>query len=201
MTTFYLIRHGARESLKEDSPLSPLGIKQAEACAYQLTSSGIGSIYTSPLKRTLQTAKIIAHALRLHIKSDNRLKERLIWGDRPGESYDEFVLEWIKTSNDRNYKPPYGDTSFEAGNRVKSLIDEVADSGVKNILVVAHGGIIGDFLRNIFSEDKLVFQIDPKSSVKYIEILECSITEIQKANKKHFLKSVNDISHFPLSVD
>lgn len=69
------------------------------------------------------------------MKTDNRLRERLLWGDRKGESFDEFLSEWIKTTIDRNYQPLFGDSFFMAGNRMKSLIDEISKNDI-NILIV-----------------------------------------------------------------
>src|SRR5512138_1921026 len=68
----YLVRHGATESTQEDRfsgaldiPLSNEGREQAEQLARRLADEDIVAIYSSPLIRTMETAKIIArpHAL------------------------------------------------------------------------------------------------------------------------------------------
>lgn len=199
MTTFYILRHGARISSKEDTSISEIGKKQAGLTASHLKKLNISEIYASPLKRAQETALIISRALKLLVKTENRLRERLLWGDRKGESFDEFLSEWIKTTIDRNYQPLFGDSSFMAGNRMKSLIDEISKNDI-NILIVAHAGVITDFLRNVFRDENLPLVIDPISKERYIKILECSITVVHKNGEKYQLEKVNDINHLPLPI-
>ncbi len=199
MTIFYLLRHGARESREEDTSISDIGEKQAELTANYLKKLNISEIYASPLKRTQETAQIISRTLKLSVKTDNRLKERLLWGDRRGESFDEFLSEWIKTTIDRKYQPLFGDSSCMAGDRMKSLIDEIVKDDI-NVLIIAHAGVITDFLRNVFKDENLPLVIDPLSKETYIEILECSITVVLKNGEKYQLEKVNDISHLPLPI-
>ncbi len=200
MTTFYLIRHGTRESRAENTLLSDIGKKQVEITTKHLKNHGISSIYASPVKRTQQTAEIIASTLKLAIITDNRLKERLSWGDRKGESFDEFLKQWTKTQIDRNYQPPNGDSSYMSGNRVKAVLEEVSIKNDSKILVVTHGGAIGDFLRNVFSEEELPLVTDLISKAKYIEILECSVTTVQKDGDEYMLKKINNTSHLSTPI-
>jgi broad specificity phosphatase PhoE len=187
----------------ENTELSDLGKKQAELTAGYLKDKGIQKIFTSPLRRTQQTASIIDQQLQLGVTSDDRLKERLLYGDIPDISFEDFLIEWDKTSADRNYRPPEGDSAVMAGKRLQSLIEEV-DSKDSVILIITHGGIIGDFLRNNFPEDLLPFQTDMRSPIipiiRYVEILECSITLVEKDDKKYSLKTVNHTAHLPLPI-
>lgn len=198
MTTFYLVRHGKKESKNEFTSLSDIGIKQAELTAKYFKSLNISSIYASPLKRTQQTAEIISKEIKIPIVTDDKLRERMEWVPVE-ESFEDFLKEWDKTSIDRNYKPPIGDSSYKTGDRVKAVLEKIADSN-SSILVVTHGGAIGDFLRNIFSDEQLSLKTRPLSSIKYVEISECSITEVQKINNEYALKRVNDVSHLPIPI-
>lgn len=196
MTTFYLVRHGDKEFIPGDPPLNSTGIKQAEKTAEYLQNLKIKAIYSSHLKRVQQTAQIISKVLNLPIFIDKRLIERLNWGDKVGQTFEEFNIEWRKTDKDRNYKPAFGNSSFEAGNNLKLLLDEMAlKYPNQNILIVTSGGTIGDFLRNAFKEENLPFTINKKTNAKYIEILGCSITEVKKQADTYILKTVNDIDH------
>ncbi len=199
MTTFYLLRHGARVSREENTSISDIGKKQAELTANYLKNLNISEIYASPLKRTQETAQIISRILKLSVKTDNRLRERLLWEDRKNESFDEFLSEWIKTTIDRNYQPLFGDASYMAGDRMKSLINEITKDNI-NVLIVAHAGVITDFLRNVFKDANLPIVIDPLSKERYIEILECSITIVHNNGEKYQLEKVNDINHLPLPI-
>lgn len=83
--TFYLIRHGEAENNvagianslpeKEIYHLTPNGKSQAEQVAKFLKEKGVDVVYSSPLTRTQETAKIIANASGLPIIIDNRLCE------------------------------------------------------------------------------------------------------------------------------
>ena len=76
----YIVRHGqtelnSRQVLqgRSDHPLNEAGIRQAEAAAAKLSGIAFDAVYSSPLIRAIQTAKIIAPALEPVI--DDRLIE------------------------------------------------------------------------------------------------------------------------------
>jgi broad specificity phosphatase PhoE len=194
MTKIYIVRHGEKEGREENSHLSDVGINQAEATAQYLKNRGISSIYSSPLIRAQDTAKIIAKTLSLPIILDPRLRERLVWGDREGETYKEFLEEWRKTCADRLYKPPVGDSSSNSGNRVKSLVDELAKDNSATALI-SHNGAIGDFLRTIFSDKLLPFSIEQATGVEMVNIPYCSVTTIDVNNGEYSFKKVGYTDH------
>lgn len=198
MTTFYLVRHGAKQHPVENKLLSDIGIKQAVLTGKYLKDKNIQALHTSPLKRTHQTAEIIATELQLPIITDERLRERMNFGDRPGETFEEFLAQWDLTQLNRDYQPPHGDSSYVTGQRVKAVLDEITKEG--NIVIVTHGGAIGDFLQNVFSKDKLPLTQDPLSGGEYIEISECSVTTVEKNGGQYVLKRVNDTSHLPTPI-
>lgn len=97
MTTLYLIRHGATQANLErpfvlqgqrrDNPLAPLGIKQAERARDLLQPVNLAAIYSSPLKRAFETAKIAASHRPVHVI------EALIEGDVgrwDGKTYEQI---------------------------------------------------------------------------------------------------------------
>ena len=196
MTTFYLLRHGDKEFMPGNPPLSSQGTKQAEATAKYLQNKNITAIFTSKLKRAQDTAQIISQVLNLPMYVDERLKERMNWGDKEGQSFEEFNVEWRKTDKDRNYKPTPGNSSFETGNNLKLFLDEISKKyNNQTILVITHGGTIGDFLRNVFKEEDLPFAVNKETNVRYMEILECSITVVEEENSKYILKTINSLNH------
>jgi broad specificity phosphatase PhoE len=196
MITFYLIRHGQKEGHSGDPKLDNVGKIKAKATAKFLKYKHIKQIYASPLSRTMETASLIANELGLEVKIDQRLYERLNWGDRKGETYDNFWKEWQKTDLDRDYKPSHGYSSRESGQRLESVLQDITrDSrGNGNFLIVTSGGIIGDLLKNIFPEKILPLKTNETSGAKYIEILECSITVIRK-DEGYILEKSGDLSH------
>lgn len=197
MSTFYLIRHGDKEKTMGDPPLSQLGAQQAELTAKILRQYPVTQIYTSPLKRTQQTAKAINKELNLPFATDERLKERMNWGDKKDETFEEFLKEWEKASMDRMYKPSHGDSAWATGEKLRELLLEL-ESKHKNegIIIVTHGGTIGDFLQNTFSS--LTLAISP-TGVSYVKILECSVTIIKNEQGKFTIQKIGDTSHLSQS--
>lgn len=127
---------------------------------------------------------------------DRRLGERTNWGDIEGQSQAEFVEIWNRCSRDRHYKPKGSDPSFEAGRRIESFISDRFNEGYSGeILAVSHGGVIADFLRNVFSDETLErirpgFVDDPYTS----EIIrECSITTVSFSEKGYRLEEIGAV--------
>lgn len=200
MTTFYLIRHGQKEEALGNPPLTTLGRQQAKITAKYLKDKEIKKIYASPRKRTIQTASIIAKELSLQITQDERLKERMIWGEHAKVSFEEFLKEWIKTDLNRNFKPRFGDSSVETGKRIESLVNEISLNTSSNVLLVSHGGAIADFLRNNFPDSKLPIVRYKEHDAMFLKIFECSITIVEKKEDKFLLKQVGLTDHLPIPI-
>lgn len=192
MNNFYLIRHGDKLTFSGDPGISDLGVKQAQLTGKYFIAKGIFQIISSPQKRALETAKNIAEHLGLDIKIDNRLRERMNWGDKKGQSFEEFKKSWDKTTKERNFKPEFGDSSIETGNRLKQVIDELDNKYQnQNFIISTHGGTIADFLRNIFLDTYLK---SLKPGFPKTDIQECSITHIIK-DKDYILKEFDSTAH------
>lgn len=182
---FYLVRHGDKEKTPGDPPLSVLGKKQAKAVANYLKSYSIQKIVTSPILRAKQTAEEIASNFNLKIEVSNLLKERANWGDDPTQSYEDFVIMWERAIVDRDWTPPVGDSSRTAGKRLQQLIENI-DEVNSQIVLVTHGGIITDFLLNVFDEKKLNSAFQGFTDSKIANIHECSVTIIDYDQNSRF---------------
>ncbi len=194
MLTYYFVRHGKKEAIPFDPPLTQLGIKQAEATSDYLKDIPFKGIFSSPKLRTKQTAEIISKSSSLPIMTDHRLTERLEWQN--DESFDEFMKEWNKTDLNRKYQPKQGIASYANGERMKKFLDELSNEHQEgNVLIVTHGGTIGDLLRRLFTEDAIDHKTEPISGAKYIHILECSITTIRKQKDVYKLLKWGEVSH------
>ncbi len=174
---FYLVRHGETVKKIGDPSLSEKGLAQAKSTGYYFKNLSIQKIITSPALRSKQTAQVIANALKLEFAIKPLLKERVNWGDDPNQKFENFLVMWKKASIERDWIPQIGDSSRKAGERLSSFISSQDDEFVHTILVT-HGGIITDFLCNIFDEDKLNIKFPNFANLKDSSILECSITII-----------------------
>jgi len=61
----YIVRHAERLDQSPDSPLSADGVGRAYRLREMLRTAGVTHIFTTELRRTIETAKPLADALRL----------------------------------------------------------------------------------------------------------------------------------------
>jgi 2,3-bisphosphoglycerate-dependent phosphoglycerate mutase len=102
VTKLYLVRHGQSAGNAEGrfgghspTPLSELGIQQAELTAKTLAREHINAIYSSDLLRAVQTAQPLAELLNLPIIKTTAFRERNI-GVLEGLTFDESKAEFPK---------------------------------------------------------------------------------------------------------
>ncbi len=66
-TTIILVRHAEKEGTGRDPVLSKMGMKRAENLSRKLAEYSLAEIYSTPFKRTMNTAKPTADAFDLEI--------------------------------------------------------------------------------------------------------------------------------------
>lgn len=184
MKYYYIVRHGEKQKIQGDPPLSLKGVKQAKHTAKYLSQFPVELIFSSPLRRARQTAEEIGKIFKIPVSVSPLLRERVNWGDDPNQSMEDFLSMWQKASTDRNWQPPVGDSSIQAGKRIMSLVETLFSHPADHIVIVSHGGIITDFLRNLFDESHLSNHIPNFSSTLDENIKDCSVT-ILKWSMKH----------------
>ncbi len=165
MTTLILVRHGESEWNRAgriqgqvNSPLTDLGISQAIAISNYLSGIFINQelkIYTSPLDRAIQTAKIIAQGIDC-FSSDLIIEERLndfnlgeISGtfgwDKVAEIFPEQAK--LRLQDPMRFHPSGGESGADFEARLRSLLEDLMDDGTLK-LMVSHG-IVNKFIRGI----------------------------------------------------
>src|SRR4030095_12409442 len=94
-THVILIRHGQSQGNAEgrfgghtDTPLSPLGRRQAEATAKALASEKFDAIYSSDLRRAIETATPLATRTGTTLETTEALRERSV-GVMEGLTFEE----------------------------------------------------------------------------------------------------------------
>ena len=152
MSLAYLVQHGEKEPLPGDPGLTPVGRQQASRTGRWLHSCRVRALYSSPMRRAGETADCIASVTGLAVQPDARLAERLNWdGSQP---YEAFLALWARTASDRDFVPPGGGSSRQAGARLQAFLAGLA-GGRGPVAVVTHGGITTDLLRDLLSDDAL----------------------------------------------
>lgn len=92
MIEVYIVRHGETDTNKEQRingastnlPLNAVGIKQVQELQQSFAIQKINRVYSSPMKRALQTAEILNNGYH-QIEVDERLQE-IDYGDWDGHS-------------------------------------------------------------------------------------------------------------------
>jgi len=149
MTKIILVRHGETEwNVGEvfrgriDVELNETGIREAELLAKYLSDSRITAIYSSPLKRALRTAEIIAshHDVKVEIAPE------LIdcdFGEWQGLSlqtvadrYKQLYAKWVK--NPHLVKMPAGESLDDVRRRAVRLVDSLLAKYEGTIVLVSH---------------------------------------------------------------
>jgi broad specificity phosphatase PhoE len=67
-TTVYVVRHAEKVSETDSTDLSPAGFRRATALADKLGNESIDSIFTTPYRRTRQTAEPLAKRLAIPMR-------------------------------------------------------------------------------------------------------------------------------------
>ncbi len=151
-----LIRHGETLWNKEgrvqgtsDIELSDIGTNQAGLLASSLKNQHIEAIYSSPLKRALQTAQIINefHSLQIHaykelMEMDQGIFEGLSFKELMNDKKD-FLKKWI--ADPAGVKMPKGESLTELQDRAWRIVEHIISQG-KNALVVSHNFTIAAIL-------------------------------------------------------
>lgn len=142
----YVIRHGETKNNvlglvqgQNDSPLTENGINDAYKLQDLIKSKNIDIVISSPLKRTIDTAKILVDN-KLPINIDSRLIERS-WGLCEGASIDE--VDRVKCWNyNLNVNTNGIEELWEVIERVSEFIEDLKRRyNDENILIVTHSAI------------------------------------------------------------
>jgi broad specificity phosphatase PhoE len=152
VTLIYLVQHGKKQRLPGDPGLTPTGRRQATTTGRWLRGRDVRALHSSPLLRARETAGCIASVTGLAVQLDDRLRERLNWDGN--EPLDAFLALWARTTRDRGLVPPKGDSSEQAGARLRAFLADLS-SAPGPVAAVTHGGITSDLLRDLLGDDAL----------------------------------------------
>lgn len=195
----YLVRHGEFSPIESlfkqtDGPLTEKGIQQARDCGEYFFDKKIDKIYSSDLKRTIQTANDLNSKLNLKINLESKLREinRGEWEftDPNDPKYADFKSEWDRHGKDIPY--PNGECGQDVLKRALELISSVKEnSDNESIIFVTHGGVIRTLLAEYSKLDQTKrFNFDPDF---------CSITLIEIDHNKTHIINQCDTKHIKIT--
>jgi len=154
-----LIRHAESSANAEgrlqghlDVPLSARGRRESERLAERVETFGVVALYTSPLARARETARIIAERMALQALERPALMERDV-GGLAGLTRDEILARFPQYAPARAARRSIDVPGFEDdepfAQRVLAAFDEIVSAhAAQMVAVVTHGGVIGAFIRH-----------------------------------------------------
>lgn len=197
-TRLIIVRHGETEyntqkryQGQSESPLTERGREQAKSAAKRLCAENIDLIYSSPLSRALDTAKIIRGDRDIKIVTDKRLSE-IKCGKWEGIQFDELkemypceMDTWL--NQPVIHRMPGGETMAEVDARAREFLDEILGKYEgKTILIVTHVIVVlllmihfaGEKMEDIWSTPKQL-----NASINIVEIEEGEVRIITRAEQ------------------
>lgn len=210
----YLMRHGETEYNRvgrlqgqSDIPLNEFGIQLAEKTAEGLKDVHFDAVFSSPLQRALETARIVTGSRKVEVETDERLKE-IHFGLGEGARFDEAKRDEAHPVHDFFCRPgcyvPTGEAeSFDrVRERGKCFLEEKIfpleagfaaegrESG--NVLIVAHGAFNRCILNRIAGiPDSEFWKINLPNCAVSILSLEGGVLRILEESRIYYETPVN----------
>lgn len=177
MARLLLVRHGKTEGEENryyghiDIGLSPKGVRQAEALRDRLASEDIAAVYSSDLKRALDTAEVIASAHKLPVIPCSDLRE-LDFGELAAMTFEEIKERYqgaveLLSGQDPDMSAPGGESLSEMSARIHRFIAQLEKHPPgETVLIVAHDGslrVLLSLLLGVSLQRSWQFRLDPAS--------------------------------------
>ena len=148
----YIARHGETEynlarrfqGSGVDSPLTDNGITQAKTLGKAICSINFDAIFSSPLKRAMDTARFAFSDDDLFENqafTDKRLVE-IGLGEAEGKTWEEVGLSTMLDDPEKYIPPSGGESIKNMIVRVDSFLEELAEHSYKKIFVLTHGYVL-----------------------------------------------------------
>jgi broad specificity phosphatase PhoE len=204
MTELILIRHGqthaevaGRWEGWSDDTLTPLGQAQADAVTCCLASEydRVVALYASPLRRAIQTARIVGTGLGLQPISMDALRE-INFGKLDGITLEEMearhpalFARW-KNKTDMGFKWPEGERRTDFFRRAGHACDYIlALHPNDSVVIVAHGGTLRACLAHLL----------PGQLGQWwgYTLDNCGLTRVSVEGDSGRLLVLNDVAHLP----
>ncbi len=205
----FLIRHA--DAIPEEDEIIPSGIyddlslsrtgrKQAQALTERLSDLSFDAIYSSPLRRCLETAAPLAKRLEMAPIIVEGLKEIKLGNIHPlpddhqdlaalTKALQERQLDIVRIAGETGHwdSIPDSEQSVAFRHRVVETLDEIASKHIgQRILAFAHGGVINAYIAEVLGLKKDFFFPAANTSI--------SIVRATSA-KQRVLYVLNDIGH------
>jgi 2,3-bisphosphoglycerate-dependent phosphoglycerate mutase len=189
----------------DDLPLSHIGREQAQRLAERLSSLSFDALYSSPLRRCLETAAPLAERLGLPPIIAEGLKEIKLGNIHPllddgqdraalSKALQERQIDIVRLAGETGHWDviPDSEPSVAFRKRVVETVDEIAGNHIgQRVLVFAHGGVINAYVAEVLSLQKDFF----------FPAANTSITVVRASGKHRVLYILNDVGHIKRNMN
>lgn len=198
-TSVVLVRHGQTRSNAtgfvmgwSEEDLDDTGYTQVRKLAFRMAGLPVSSIYSSPLRRTLATASIIAepHGLEPRVLED--LIENNL-GDWQGLHEDDIWRGWPELRKQSMIDPsdvtiPNGESFRQVTERAVRAFEMVLSSNEGGQpVIVTHDVIVRVLVAHVLGVTNSIY--------RRLMVNNASLSVIQVADGKSTLVTLNDVSH------
>ena len=154
----FLVRHGQSESNlsqtytgQSDVSLTETGRKEAEAIRPILAEFTFDRVYSSDLRRAMDTQKLALPGMEA--QTTPLLREYAL-GSLVGQSIAEVRKKWgAQISKTRDYPPFGGESSEDVQRRLREFLAMLEADPCEYVAAFAHGGIMSKMLRIVLGVD------------------------------------------------
>ena len=203
LTKLYLIRHGQSVGNSEGrfgghtpTPLSLLGQSQAQITAEALKRERFTAIYSSDLRRAVQTAEPLAHLSSLDVETNSAFRERSV-GVLEGLTFDEAEIEFpadyeALVTRDIRHVITNGESYVQLLKRTTKALEEILEINKGGrIAIFAHTGTI------CFMTLKLLGAINENTThTPWLVTSNCGVNKFEiRENNNIRVLSINDTRH------
>ncbi|MCX7981728.1 MAG: histidine phosphatase family protein [Syntrophales bacterium] len=192
-----LVRHGETPWNREervqgisDIELSEEGRDQARRLATALREKAFGSIYSSPLSRALETARIINihHGLSIQVREELREMDQGVFEGMSFrelmEKEGEFLSRWIK--DPASVTMPGGESLLDVQRRAWPVVEEILERG-ENSLIVSHSFTLSTIICGMAGI--------PLSRFRRVSVSPASLSIIRFEGGSCRIEKINDCRH------
>jgi broad specificity phosphatase PhoE len=199
-TVIWLARHGETQWAAEDkfngladTDLTERGREQARGLAARLGGRPLAAVYCSTLRRTYETACIVAepHGLAPLPRKALREIDYGVWDGVPRTEivaqYPDRYAAWV--ADPAAVAPPDGETGYAALSRSREALNQIlAYHPSQEVLIVAHKGIIRLLLCDLLGWM-------PRDYRRRLGQQPCALNRVEWRDGEPMVTLLNDVSH------
>jgi probable phosphoglycerate mutase len=178
-----------------DPELHPDGRVQAERVAERLADEDIDAIYVTTLRRTAETAAPLAARLGIEPRVEPDLREVHL-GEWEGGTFRQRVVEQdpiaVRMLEEQRWDViPGAEPADVFATRVRAAITRIAETHAdKTVVVVSHGGTIGQILADATSARPFAFTGADNASISHLVV----------HGDRWILRRYNDTAHLGMAL-